>query len=143
MTNSSKRHMSDQEAVREQFQEFKHLAENATVDEKIGVSIAVNLANRIFQSRYKSAEEFRDAPLDERMSYLDYGAANSSRNLNDEANGIVPVGTSIGFGLAQMYFASLAYQCDSSLTNEISEFIEPFNRMGYEIEQGFEDHSDR
>ena len=108
--------------------------EGMGVYETINVSCSVYKLWQMFNVKYKSVENWKKNQdnIVEWISFLDTLAKD---NIKKEMAGDLPFGTTGGVWLSIFFFKAVALNEGAEAINTMSDHMEKFNRIGYQINQ--------
>ncbi|PKQ04211.1 MAG: hypothetical protein CVT72_12935 [Alphaproteobacteria bacterium HGW-Alphaproteobacteria-11] len=125
--------------VRARFETLRHSIELSGPLVKLGVAQVADLCWRIFRAKFPEMETFLQLCHGEKRKVLDEFAALAEKTEDDESKGLAPSGATYGASLFVMYITALAHGDAADLVNHIADFIEPYSRLGFEVQQSARD----
>ena len=120
--------------IKENLKEFENVVKGMGEDEMIWVSCSVYKIWQMFNVKYKSVENWKKNQdnIVEWISFLDTLAKD---NIKKEMAGDLPFGTTGGVWLSYFFFKSVFLNEGAETINAMSDHMEKFNRIGYQIVQ--------
>ena len=118
----------------ENLKEFENVVKGMGEDEMRIVSCSVYKLWQMFNVKYKSVENWKKNQdnIVEWITFLDTLAKD---NLKEEMAGDLQFGTTSGVYLSKFFFSSVALNAGAETINAMSDHMEKFNRIGYQINQ--------
>ena len=119
---------------KENLKQFEKIIKGMGEDEMIWVSCSVYKIWQMFNVKYKSVENWKKNQdnIVEWITFLDTFAKD---NLKKEMAEDAPFGSTAGVYLSIFFFKAVALNEGAEAINTMSDHMEKFNRIGYQINQ--------
>ncbi len=118
----------------ENMKAFEHCITDIVGKEVAPMSVAVYQCWKLFNSKYGDMPNWKKSAAHQRewLSYLEHLAQD---DLDKEIGHEIPFGTCNGVTMTMLYFKAIALNEGTQTINAMSDYMEKFNRIGYQISQ--------
>lgn len=118
----------------ENMKAFEHCITDIVGKEVAPMSVAVYKCWKLFNSKYGDMPNWKKSATQQRewLSYLEHLAQD---DFDKEMSHDIPCGTCNGVTMAMLFFKAIALNEDPQTINAMFDYMEKFNRIGYQISQ--------
>lgn len=113
---------------------FEKVVNGIGEDEMPITSISVYNCWKLFNVKYKSVQNWQTSQ-DDQIEWFTFLDDLAKKQLKEEMNGDLPFGTTSGVYLTIFFFKAIALNEDAKNINTMSDYMEEFNKIGYDISQ--------
>lgn len=118
----------------ETIRSFENCISDISGKEVTAMSVVVYDCWRLFNSRYCDMPSWKKS-VNNQMEWLSYLSTLAQENLDKEMNREIPFGTTNGVYMTLFFFKAIALNEGIETINTITDYMEKFNRIGYQLSQ--------
>ena len=118
----------------ENLKQFEKIIKRMGAAETRNVSCSVYKLWQMFNVKYKSVQNWQKNQ-DNQIEWITFLDGLAKEQLKKEMAGDLPFGTTGGVWLSIFFFKAVALNEGAEAINTMSDHMEKFNRIGYQIEQ--------
>jgi len=118
----------------ENLKNFEKVVKGMGEEEMTSISMSVYNCWKLFNIKYKSVQNWQ-RNQDNQIEWITFLDGLSKEQLKKEMDGDLPFGTTSGVYLSIFFFKAVALNEGAKTINAMSDHMEKFNRIGFQIEQ--------
>ena len=118
----------------ENLKQFEKIIKGMGAAETRNVSCSVYKLWQMFNVKYKSVENWKKNK-DNMVEWINFLSNLARDHSEKELAGDLTIGTTAGVYLSKFFFSSVAINEGAEAINTMSDHMEKFNRIGYQINQ--------
>lgn len=118
----------------ENLKNFEKVVKGMGEDEMTYISMSVYNCWKLFNVKYKSVQNWQESQYNQ-IEWITFLDGLAKEQLKKEMAGDLPFGTTSGVYLSVFFFKAVALNEGAETINTMSDHMEKFNRIGYQIEQ--------
>ena len=118
----------------ENLKEFENVVEGMGEDEMRYVSMSVYNCWKMFNVKYESVQNWQKNEVNQ-VKWITFLEGFAKEQLKKEMAGDLPFGWTMGVWLSIFFFKAVALNEGAEAINTMSDHMEKFNRIGYQINQ--------
>ena len=98
------------------------------------MSVSIYQCWKLFRLKYRDVPSWKKSPTKQK-EWLSELATLESDFLNEEVSKALPFGTASGIRMTIIFYQAVAMNEGTQAINAMSDYMEKFNRIGYQISQ--------
>lgn len=118
----------------ENMKNFENCITDINGKEVASMSMSVYNCWKLFNLKYGDMPSWKKS-ANNKIEWLTYLTTLAKDNLDKEMNREIPFGTTNGVYMTMLFFKAVALNEGTQTINAMTDYIEKFNRIGYQISQ--------